>query len=53
MKKIKLTADQVIEEISQALAEADGEFIARIANQVLSNPVEYKEDSVFEQTLTA
>lgn len=35
----KLTADEVISQVSQALSESDGEFIEKIANQVLTNPV--------------
>ncbi len=47
MKKIPLTADEVIEQIAEILKEADGDFIEHIANQVLGNKVKYKEDSVF------
>ena len=47
MKATK-TADQVISEISQVLSESSGEFIEKIANQVLAVPVKYTEDSVFE-----
>jgi len=43
------TADQVINEISEVLREFDGKFIQKIANQVLTNKVEYQEDSIFTQ----
>ena len=42
------SADEVIKEISECLAEADGEFIEQIANMVLSNSVKYVGDSMFE-----
>jgi len=42
------TADEVIQEIADVLGEADGEFIAKIANLVLTNKVCYIEDSIFE-----
>lgn len=41
------TADQIIAEIAEVLAESDGEFIAQIANQVLTNKVTYDGDSMF------
>ena len=42
-------ADTVIYEIGMVLSEADGKFIEKIANQVLSGKVEYIEDEdVFE-----
>lgn len=44
------TADQVIRMISETLAEADGEYIAQVANNIiLANVnVKYIEDSIFE-----
>ena len=45
-----MTADDVIEAISKTLAESDGKFIEHIANQVLSRPVKYVGDSVFEES---
>lgn len=42
------SADQIIQEIAEVLAEADGETIAHIANQVLTQQVEYTDDSIFE-----
>jgi len=42
------SADEVIKEISEVLAEADGEFIESIANAVLSKKVKYIGDSMFE-----
>ena len=47
MRQIK-SADEVIQDIAEALAQADGEFIQEIANQVISGRVEYVEDSLFE-----
>jgi hypothetical protein len=41
------TADEILEMITETLAEADGEFIADIASQVLSGQVihdEYNEN---------
>jgi len=46
-KEIK-TADQIINDIGEVLAEASGDFIAQIANQVLTGEVVYQEDSLFE-----
>lgn len=43
------TADEIIQEIAETLKEADGEFIAFIANQVLTNKVTYDQDSLFTQ----
>lgn len=43
------THDEVIAEIAEVLAEADGEFLEGIANQVLSSPVRYIGDSLFEE----
>jgi len=42
------TADEIIQEIGEVLAEADGEFIEKIANQVLSHFVKYAGDSLFD-----
>ena len=42
------TADEVIQMIADVLAEADGEFIEKIAREVLSESVVYKEDSLFD-----
>ena len=41
-------ADHIINLISDTLAEADGEYIARVANQLLSADVRYIEDSLFD-----
>ena len=41
-------ADYIINLIAEALAEADGEYIATIANQLLSADVKYLEDSLFK-----
>jgi hypothetical protein len=46
-----LSADQVITQIGETLAEADGEFIEDIANRVLTNNVKYVGDSMFEQII--
>ena len=45
-KEIK-TADEIINMIAEVLAEADGDFIETIANQVLTYKVKYVEDSEF------
>lgn len=42
------SAEEIIEAIAKALEEAEGEFIAEIANNVLPGRVEYMEDSLFE-----
>lgn len=42
------TADEVIDLIAETLRQADGKFIERIANQVLTNEVEYVGDSYFK-----
>ncbi|MCK9433698.1 MAG: hypothetical protein M0R32_02480 [Candidatus Cloacimonetes bacterium] len=48
MTKIELSADEVIDQISETLREADGEFIEKIAHQVLGDKkVKYQEDSIF------
>jgi hypothetical protein len=47
MRQLK-TADEVIQDIAEALGQADGEFIEDIANRVISGRVEYVEDSLFE-----
>ncbi len=48
MTKIKLTADQVIDQIAETLREADGKFIESIAHQVLGDKnVKYQGDSIF------
>ena len=46
---MKKTADEVINEIAETMRQWDGEFIERIANQVLTRQVEYVGDSIFEQ----
>jgi len=42
-----MTADEVIDQISEILREADGDFIEHIANEVLGRKVEYDGDSLF------
>lgn len=42
------TADQIISEISEVLGQWDGKDLERIANQILSYPVKYIGDSMFE-----
>lgn len=44
-----MTTDDIINQISEILAEADGEFVEKIANQVLSHRVRYLGDSMFEE----
>lgn len=46
--KIEKWADDIIQNIADALAGCDGEYIANIANQVLVGKVTYLEDSMFE-----
>jgi hypothetical protein len=41
------SADDIIERIAHVLSEADGEFIEKIANQVLARNVKYQGDSLF------
>lgn len=43
----KMDAENVIDQIAEILAEADGDFIEHIANQVLGRKVVYVEDSFF------
>lgn len=47
MREVK-NADEVIQDIAETLAEADGEFIQEIANMVLTAHVEHIEDNLFE-----
>ena len=42
------TADQIIIDITEVLLQWDGKDLERIANQILSNPVKYIGDSMFE-----
>jgi hypothetical protein len=46
--KRRLTADELIQEMGECLAESSGENIALVANTVLTGTVTYIEDSVFE-----
>ena len=43
------TAEEIIQDISDTLASADGEFIEEIANRVLTRKVKYEGDSMFTQ----
>lgn len=47
VKEIK-TSDQVISDITEVLSQWDGKDLERIANQILSHPVKYIGDSMFE-----
>lgn len=48
-REIKSLKD-VVNEIAEILyAEADGGFVQKIANEVLTNEVEYEGDSIFSQ----
>lgn len=47
--KRTLTSDELIHEISEVLAQGDGEFIAEIANRVLIPEVTYDGGSLFTQ----
>ena len=42
------SADVIIAEIAEVLAEGGGEFIAEIANQVLTSHTEYLGDSLYK-----
>ncbi len=44
---MKMTASEVIRQVTDILAEADGEFIEHIANEVLGRKVKYEGDSLF------
>jgi hypothetical protein len=44
-----LTSDELIHEISEVLAQGDGDFVAEIANKVLVPTVTYDGDSLFTQ----
>ena len=44
-----VSAEEVIHQIADVLAQADGDFIQYIANEVLGFKVRYVKDSVFEQ----
>ena len=46
-----LTSDEIIQEIGEVLSQGDGEFIERIANQVLVPEVTYVGDSMFKHTV--
>lgn len=48
MARALKSSDEVIQEISEVLAEADGKFIEQIANQVLTDKLIYIEDDLFE-----
>lgn len=41
--------DELIQEIAETLAEADGRFIVKIANQVLTKKYKYIGDSMAEE----
>jgi hypothetical protein len=41
------TADEIIKQIVDVLAEADGETIADIANKLTGKKIQYLEDSFF------
>lgn len=43
-----ISADEVINRIAETLREADGKWIEKIANQVLTEEVKYTEDSMFK-----
>jgi len=43
----QMSADQVINLISDSLVEMDGEAVAEVANSFLSCNIEYVEDSIF------
>ena len=43
-----ITLDEAIKEISEVLAQTDGDFIIRIYNEVTGKDCEYKGDSLVE-----
>ena len=45
---IKVSSEEVVKQVAEVLAQADGEFIQDIANAVLGNKVIYREDSLFD-----
>ena len=47
-RKILLTFNDIIDNISMAMEEADGEYIAEVHNRISSTKVKYVEDSVWE-----
>jgi hypothetical protein len=47
--KIILTADELIQEISEVLDQADDKFLEVIAEQILSGRITIKEDGIFEK----
>ena len=49
MAKKIIGADDVINQISETLVRTSGEYIEKMANEILRNKVEYKGDSLFEQ----
>jgi len=50
MAQYLLSTHDVIEQIGEILAEADGDFIEHIANEVLGRKVRYIEDDLFAYT---
>lgn len=46
---VKKSVDQVVQEVSETLAQCDEEYIEEIANKVLIHKVKYIGDSIFEQ----
>jgi len=47
-----LDIDALLQELTEVLAQTDGEFIAEICNRVMTEKVEYNGDSVFTLTHT-
>ena len=45
------TADEVINDITEVLRQADDKFIEEIANKILTNKVKYLTDSMFEEKI--
>lgn len=45
---VTLTFEQIIQRISNALSEADGDYVAVIHNKICDEEIKYLEDSVWE-----
>jgi hypothetical protein len=49
-EKATKSLSEIVEEIAEILnAESDGSFVELVANQILTNKVEYEGDSIFSQ----
>ena len=48
----KLSSEELIDELAEALRDSDGELLAQVANQVLVPQVTYIGDSLFMQEVS-